>query len=248
MKHLLILKIFLFSFLLGHAQWGNKDELKLFLHIKDFENKPIESCIVTIETTDQRQNSRYGKYSEKFSFNNYDKNDSIFEVILSKSRYKDRDVSISIFDTRNMESYIKRWIQEYDVISDKQEIYATIERDEEAYKNRKSKVYFSGQIFKFLNPPLEEYFKDIYKSSFSGEIYTEDFDKEIKDTAIVSFTIDTNCNITNRKIIKKIDGLRTELENMIMTQLEIRLKELNEKKYSCKEIEVTGLNILWGQE
>jgi hypothetical protein len=248
MKSLIIVGIlFLFS-LSAFNQKRKKDIITITLQIKDFENKPIHSAIATIKTIDKRQNSRYGSYSEKLNINNYQGNkDSLFTMALSRSRFGGRKVSIRVFDTRNLAIYYKSFYEEFEELNDGQLIDVKTEIDEVAYKNRTSKINFSGKIFTFLNPPFEKYFHDIYKSSFSGEIFTEDFDKKIMDTAIVSFSIDKNCNIINRKIEKKILGLRTDIETVIINALESRLKELSKTKYECKEAEITGLRILWGQ-
>jgi len=249
MEKILVIIILILSQFSVFSQLRKKDKIEITFNITDFEGKPIQSAHITIETIDKKQNSRYGSYSHKESVNNYDSSkESIFKLAISKSKFSDRKISINVLDMRNLAPYFKRYEKEFETVSNRQTIDIQMEFDEEAYKNRTSTINFDVNYLLQPNNKKINNLDEVFKSSFNGKIYTEDLEKSILDTAIISFTIDTNCNIINRQIRKKILGLRTDIEKEVMNSLELRLKELFVKDQGCSSVDIEEFRIFLNLE
>ncbi len=221
-----------------------KDKIEITFKITDFENNPIQYAHITIETIDKKENSRYGSYSHKQSVNNYDtKEESIFKIAISKSKFEDRKVLVSVLDMKNLAPCFKRFEQEFENLLNGQTIDIHVEFDEEAYKNRTSTINFKGNYFLLPSNLKSENLNEVFKSGFKGDVYAEDLKKTIIDTAIISFTIDTNCNVINRQIKKEISGFRTDIGTVVMNSLEFRLKELFLENQGCTLIDIEEFRI-----
>lgn len=178
--------------------------IELTFIVKNWEGKPVKRAIIYIETNDKKENGRYGtyKHSETIEINK-EQTESKKTFKIPYSKFNNRKVKIRVHDSYATEPYYKFYKKSYESLSNKQVFNIQLERDEEAYANRKKNVIMKGNFISFIPPPYKEFFKNIYNNGFSISVYGDDLEKSISDTSIIIFSIDSTCSIVNRNIFKK---------------------------------------------
>tara|TARA_B110000503_G_C6952680_1_gene331691 strand:+ start:61 stop:576 length:516 start_codon:yes stop_codon:yes gene_type:complete len=129
-----------------------KNQINLTFDIRDFYKEPTRIPYLNIKTVNEKENSRYGKYSYEKSLSDIVNNhDSIFSITISKSRFSNREVFIKINDISAATSYFEPFNQSFTNIYDGQEVLVKMPFDEEKYKNRKTKILLSSKDFIMIN-------------------------------------------------------------------------------------------------
>lgn len=74
------------------------------------------------------------------------------------------------------------------------------------------------------------------------EVLADDLERTENGYIKVIYSIDSNCTLTNRKVIKKIPGMKTDLGAKLMDVLQ---KELKKSDTTCTPMDSLSMRFRW---
>lgn len=230
----------LILFILGNniALKGQKS-LKITFNVLDWEgNVPELGITVNFETDDKRENSKYGVKKFRYFHNGSDKNLGIVKI--PTELFGERSVKIMVDGCCDF--YSGRYVLENVILSDGQVVDVKLERNWEAYHNRKT-----VQSIGFREIPdwatdygyMTKYMYGRYKF----DIYGDDLDTTVNGVMEVIFKIDSSCFLVDRNIIQEVEGMKSDLANVYLDAIEKRVRH---ERSNCTPMDSLAISVNWG--
>jgi len=230
----------LIPFILGNSiALKGQRSLKITFNVQDWEgNVPESGITVNFETDDKRENSKYGVKKFRYFHDGYDKNLGIVKI--PPELFGDRSVKIMV--DGHSDFYSRRYVLENVILSEDQVIDVKLERNWEAYHNRKT-----VQSIGFSEIPNWAtdygYMTKYMYGRYNFDVYDDDLDTTVNGVMEVIFKIDSSCFLVERNIIQEIEGMKSDLANVYVDAIEKRVRH---ERLNCTPMDSLSISVNWG--
>lgn len=217
--------------------------MKVIFIVTNWEGSPLNTGSVHIQTDDERENKRRGLYSiDEPLTRDTKKNLTKATLTLPANRFAERSVTFTVsgspFDYHQV--YKKEGIE----LTDGDVFTIQLERDWEAYQNRTSPVRI-GCILQDSLLAGQEYLSAAFLEVVELNIFTDDLESTEDGYIDITFGVDSGCMITNRVVVKKISGMRSDLANDFLDEVQRGLRSSNR---ACRALESCAIRLFWRLE